>query len=199
MFSALALALCLVCAGCMAALFPAAPPVVSFALSVAPAGTSAYKYSREERAGGTMLEDATLRAGIVADIMADDALSYMDVHTYCYKGRVFLLGEFERRSQVSRLVAIAKGQTGAVSVTGYLFPKGASLCDRPQDLYLAGKVRAALIGDGDVRSTNIDVEVVQCNAVLLGVVSGREEARGVEAAARRVEGVLSVKSYLFWE
>ncbi len=185
--------------GCLAAMVPASGPVVSFVVAVAPASATAYKFSQEERGSGEMLADTGIRANIVAEIMADDSLSYLNMHTYSYSGRVFLLGEYQNRAQVRRLVSIAKGTPGVVSVTGYLFPKGASFCGRPDNLYLAGKIRAALIGASEVRSTNIDVEVVQCNAVLLGVVASSEEARRVEGVARGVAGVLEVKNYLFWE
>ena len=199
LLAAVAVALaCALLTGCMAAVVPATG-AVGTAVAVAPAGTTAYKLSQEERGSGQMLSDAFIRASIVSEIMADDGLSYLDLHTYCFSGRVFLLGEFQSRSQVARLNAIAKGVSGVVSVTCYLFPKGASFCGKPENLYLAGKIRAALIGASDVRSTNIDVEVVQCNAILLGVVGSQEEARRVVDTARGVEGVLSVKSYLFTE
>lgn len=182
--------------GCMAAVVPATG-VVGAAVAVAPAGSTAYKVSREERGSGQMIEDMRIRATIIAEIMADESLSYLDMHTYSFAGRVFLLGEYQDRSQIPRLQAIAKGTLGVVSVTTYLFRKGESLCGKTDNLYLAGKVRAALIGTSEVRSTNIDVEVVQCNAILLGVVASDEEAGRVVEAARGVEGVLAVKSYLF--
>lgn len=180
----------------MAAVVPATG-VVGAAVAVAPAGSTAYKVSREERGSGQMIEDMRIRATIIAEIMADESLSYLDMHTYSFAGRVFLLGEYQDRSQIPRLQAIAKGTLGVVSVTTYLFRKGESLCGKTDNLYLAGKVRAALIGTSEVRSTNIDVEVVQCNAILLGVVASDEEAGRVVEAARGVEGVLAVKSYLF--
>ena len=38
-----------------------------------------------------------------------------------------------------------------------------------------GKIRAELIGDREISSTNIDVKAIQCHVVLLGIVGSKKE------------------------
>jgi hyperosmotically inducible protein len=61
---------------------------------------------------------------------------------------------------------------------------------------ISTKVQASLINDPAIHSTNIDVKVVQCHVVLLGVVGTESEAAKAVAHARSVEGVSGVVSYL---
>jgi hyperosmotically inducible protein len=61
---------------------------------------------------------------------------------------------------------------------------------------IAGKVDAKLTADKDIRSTNIDVKVVQCNVVLLGIVRSGEEIAKATAHAKSVAGVRNVTSFL---
>jgi hyperosmotically inducible protein len=42
-------------------------------------------------------------------------------------------------------------------------------------LNIDGKIRAELIGDREISSTNIDVKAIQCHVVLLGIVGSKKE------------------------
>jgi hyperosmotically inducible protein len=57
-------------------------------------------------------------------------------------------------------------------------------------------VKGKLIGDTDIGSTDIEVKTVQCNVVLLGLVSSRNQINKAIAYAKSVEGVRNVTSYL---
>jgi len=57
-------------------------------------------------------------------------------------------------------------------------------------------LKSKLVADMDVWSTNIDVKVVQCHVVLLGIVESKEEITRAVAHARSVAGVRDVTSYL---
>ncbi|MGZ3606419.1 MAG: BON domain-containing protein, partial [Syntrophales bacterium] len=63
-------------------------------------------------------------------------------------------------------------------------------------LAIRGKVDAKLVADKDIWSTNIDIKVVQCNVVLVGIVKTSREIAKATAHAKSVEGVRSVTSYL---
>jgi hyperosmotically inducible protein len=107
------------------------------------------------------------------------------------------VGEYAKESQKERAISIAQAVEGVRSVHTYILPKKkGDKCGAAKSLEIRGKVDAKLVADKDIWSTNIDVKVVQCNVVLLGIVkSGKEISRTV-AHARSVEGVRSVKSYL---
>ena len=58
------------------------------------------------------------------------------------------------------------------------------------------KVKAKLIGDEDIWSTNVDVKTVQCNVILVGIVGSKEEITKAISHAKSVEGARKVTSYL---
>jgi len=82
-------------------------------------------------------------------------------------------------------------------VTTFLLPKKpGDPCGTTDNLEKKALVSKALIADKDIWSTNVNVEVVQCRVVLLGIVGSRAELDKAVAHARAVPGVREVKSFL---
>jgi hyperosmotically inducible protein len=110
---------------------------------------------------------------------------------------VYLIGEYDKASQKNRAIKIAKSIEGVKSVTTYLLPKKkGDVCGTDDNIKLALEVKAKLVGDRDIWSTNIDVKSVQCNIVLYGLVASERKITKAIAHAKSVEGVRSVKSLL---
>lgn len=161
-------------------------------------GCGVYGVAVEERTTGEWADDSKIALLIEKEFLADDLVKYMDFDAYCYRRHVYVVGEYESREQVAQAVKIAKAAEGVRQVTTYLLPKrkddpGCGTLDTA-DLYQ--KVKSKLIGDKTIWSTNIDVEIVQCNVVLLGVVGSQKEKSAAEAHARSVKEVRGVKSFL---
>ncbi len=156
-----------------------------------------YKVAVDERSVKTMAQDKLIVAKIVANFLDDDSIKVLDISAACYNGQVYLVGEYETQKQKEQAIAIAKGVEGVKSVSAYLLPKKEiEGCKTADNLKMMAKVKAALIKDTDIWSTNVDVKVIQCNAVLLGAVGSENEINKSIAHAKGVEGVKAVKSYL---
>ena len=69
-------------------------------------------------------------------------------------------------------------------------------CGTTKNLELTGRVKSKLIGDKDIRSTNIVVKTMQCKIALYGYAGSKAEIQKAIAHAKSVAGVRSVKSYL---
>jgi osmotically-inducible protein OsmY len=65
-----------------------------------------------------------------------------------------------------------------------------------ENLEIVGKVKARLVGDKEIWSTNIDIKSIQCRVVLYGLVGSKKEINKAIAHAKSVEGVRGVKSFL---
>jgi len=86
---------------------------------------------------------------------------------------------------------------GVKSVTTHLLPKKRDdLCGTSDNIAIVGQVKASLIKDKDIWSTNVKVKSVQCNVVLLGIVGSEGEISRAISHAKNVEGVRSVRSFL---
>ena len=160
-------------------------------------GCAIYGVAVDERNVKTIAADGKIKASIVSGFVGDDLVKILYISTYCYSGHVYLIGEYDQETQRDRVVTIAKGIKGVRSVTPYLLAKRkGDLCGMTDNLSVLTKVKAKLIGDKTIHSTNIDVEVVQCQVVLLGIVETRNEIEKAVTHAGAVEGVRKVKSFL---
>lgn len=156
-----------------------------------------YGVAVEERKASVIAADAKITATIQKGFLEDNDVKALDISAYCYNGHVYLAGEYDRAPQKERAIMIAKGVEGVRSVHTYILPKKKNdTCGTSDNLAIRGKVDAKLVADKDIMSTNIDVKVVQCNVVLLGIVKTSREITRATAHAKSVEGVRSVTSYL---
>jgi hyperosmotically inducible protein len=156
-----------------------------------------YSAAVDERNVSTIASDTSIKGEIVKKFIDDDQIKSLDISTGCYRGHVYLVGEYDKAVQKERAIKIAKSVEGVKSVTTYLLPKKkGDLCGTDENLAIAGKVKVKLIGDKDIWSTNIDVKSVQCNVVLYGLVGLKTEINKAIAHAKSVDGVRSVKSFL---
>lgn len=156
-----------------------------------------YGVAVEERKAGAIAADTKITTTIQKRFLEDSDVKALDISAYCYNGNVYLVGEYDRTPQKEKAITIAKGVEGVISIHTYILPKKKSdTCGTRDNLAIRGTVDAKLIEDKDIWSTNIDVKVVQCNVVLLGIVKSSREIAKATAHAKSIEGVRSVTSYL---
>ncbi|MGO9138092.1 MAG: BON domain-containing protein [Syntrophales bacterium] len=156
-----------------------------------------YGVAVDERKATTIASDKKITATIQEKFLEDSAVKVIDISSYCYDGKVFLVGEYDTIQQKEKAERIAKNVEGVKSVRTYLLPKKkGDTCGTSDNVVITGKVDAELTADKDIRSTNIDVKVVQCNVALLGIVGSAEEIAKATAHAKSVEGVRKVTSFL---
>lgn len=160
-------------------------------------GCAVYDVAVEERSVGSYVDDEAITFEIEKDFLADDKVKYLDYDASSYEGHVYIVGEYESRSQVDRAVAIAKGVKGVRTVTTYMLPKNDNdHCGTTDNLEIYGRLKKDLVADGDVWSTNVEIKTVQCNVILLGIVGSSSERAKIIDYAKKTKGVRSVKSYL---
>ncbi|MFC1535219.1 BON domain-containing protein [Thermodesulfobacteriota bacterium] len=159
--------------------------------------TIVYKTVVDERTVKTIANDTKIKGKILAKFIDDNTVKTLDISASCYEGRVYLIGEYDTIKQKDRAIEIAKNTEGVKFVTTYLLPKKKdSLCGTKENLTITAKVKAKLVGDKNIWSTNIDIKTMQCIVVLWGLVGAQEEIRKSIVHAKSVEGVKNVKSFL---
>lgn len=161
-------------------------------LPLAGCGYSAYGLYDDKRLMDTITDDKGIATAIKTDLMENNFSQGWGTAVYCYYGNVYLVGEVPQHMR-DRAVTIARRHKGVRSVTTHWFSPATSATS---NFVLAAKLRSALIGKDKLSSTRIDTEVNAGRVVLLGVVENARERGLALDAARRVEGVTSVKSYL---
>jgi hyperosmotically inducible periplasmic protein len=160
-------------------------------------GCTAYEAAVDERHVGTIADDTIIKGKILKKFIEDDKIKILDISIGCYRGHVYLVGEYEVPPQKNRAIELAESVDGVKQVTTYLVPKKKNdFCGLEDNLAIEGKVKAKLIKDKDIWSTNIDVKSVQCHVVLYGLVGSKAEINKAVAHAKSVAGTRGVTSLL---
>ncbi len=156
-----------------------------------------YNAAVDERGLSTQAQDDWIEANIKKLLYQDEEAKLSDISVHSYEGRVYLVGEYDYPRQVDRAVKLAKSVAHVVSVQSVFWEKKEhEACGTFDDLSLRTKIRSELIQRSDLTSPNVDVAVVQCNVVLLGLLGSRTEISRAVDAAKGVDGSASVKSLL---
>lgn len=156
-----------------------------------------YGAAVDERNVKTIASDNEIKLAILNRFSKDELVGIMDFSVSSYQGHVYLIGEYKTEAQRDRAVEIARNQPGVKGMTTYLIPEDPrSACGPAKNLELTAKVKAKLVGDKEIWSTNIDVKTMQCITVLWGLVGTQTEVEKAVFHAGSVEGVDRVRSYL---
>jgi hyperosmotically inducible protein len=176
----------------MALLLLCAPPAQ--ARSVTPWG-AVYELVRDERSLSDISIDKAIATEIKAALLEKNGKLGLAVKTYCYLGKVVLLGQLADDSFKSFAVATARKTPGVKGVTTHWVPpsrRGSTI----SDLEIAAKLRAELVEDKDISATQVEAEVFSGHVFLLGMVRSQKDAAKAAAHAKSVSGVKSVTSLL---
>ncbi len=168
-----------------------------FILLLSLSGCTIYNAAVDERPVGTIADDTVIKGKILKKFLADEEIKTLDISVGCYRGHVYLVGQYDRPVQKEHAIKIAKSVDGVKRVTTYLVPKKKhDYCGLEDNLEIEGKVKAKLVKDKDIWSTNIDVKSVQCHIVLYGLVGSKAEIKKAVAHAKSVGGTRGVTSFL---
>jgi hyperosmotically inducible periplasmic protein len=186
----------IIVAVCLAALSsqPAQAGFVSLAQALTP-WSSIYEVARDERRVADIASDKRIATTIKAKLLQKDGKLGLAVKTYCFLGRVMLLGQLSDAGFKRFAVATAKGTGGVRSVSTYwVAPEKKSTT--AVDIEIAAKIRAALVADTGVSATQVECEVFGRHVYLLGMVRSQKDAAKSVAHAKAVLGVTRVTSLL---
>lgn len=177
----------------MLLLFLVLAPVAAQAFPT-PWGT-VYGLARDERSIIDITTDKAATTEIKAKLMDKDRMLGLAVKVYCFVGRVTLLGQVGDESFREFAEATARSAQGVKSVETYWEPE-TDESTLAGDLEVAARLRAALVADEGLSSTQIEIEVFAGKVYLLGMVRSQRDADRTVTQATVVPGVLSVTSLL---
>ena len=145
---------------------------------------------KDERTVGTILDDNIIEANIFKDVVTDPMLDgTTHINTTVVNGVALLTGEVSNNQQKFRAAEIANSYQGIDQVGNQLEILGkSSLTSRTNDALITTKVKAELLRDKNVNSSNIKVVTERSVVYLMGIV-GAQEGETAVALAKQVGGV----------
>lgn len=193
--SAILTAVCLVAAGCSKPVdsVPVTAPTAPVnamspppAVVPAPAGTTV----------GTAIDDTVVTASVKSALLSDADIKSFDFKVETRKGVVMLSGFVENQMQLDRANTLTKGVAGVTSVQNNVTLKSGSTTvgNKVDDSIITGKVKAALIADEAIKSTDIAVVTRKGEVQLSGFVNNQTQIDRAVLVASAVEGVSKVNN-----
>ena len=152
-----------------------------------------YESARDERSIGQQAKDKAVVVSIKGKMADRDGKMALKVKTYCFVGRVFLVGAIDDKGFRDFAVKTAKGTENVRSVKTHFVKETDTT---KADLEIAARVRTALIAEKDLSATQIENEVMNGEVVMLGMVRSKKDASLAVKTARAIDGVRKVTSYL---
>lgn len=176
-------------------LIPGAP---SYFSSLIGGGQSAYATAVDERTTEQQMLDSIIAGHAQAELYKHKDIRANQITTYCYFGRLYLVGEYDSQEQLRNIYECVDKVENKRGVVSHLYLKNE---EEDHDIITEqlkyAELRTQLLADFEVTSTPIDVEIVQGDIILLGVISEKEERDRIMAHALSMDGINRVISYLY--
>jgi len=138
-----------------------------------------YKGATDERSVGTIMDDSILSTKIKTKMIGDEFVKARNIDVDVLNGVVYLIGVVESSSQKRMAAGIARGVEGVRHVENQLLVGKTTIGQDLNDTMLTSKIRAKLLQDPDIRSTNIDVDTNNNVITLTGIVKTDKERNRV--------------------
>ncbi|MBI9080902.1 MAG: BON domain-containing protein [Pseudodesulfovibrio sp.] len=158
----------------------AVPQTVSLAITAAGTVHKTVLIAADERNASDMLSDKMLTIQAQA-LLLDE--SGTDIDASCLNGDMYLVGEYVTLADRDHAIEELQTLKGVKSVKGVLKPMPTSLAAMVEpaitDKHAETVIESGLLAALHIKSANVDVEVVQGEAFIVGVVKDKAEADAV--------------------
>ncbi|HKI80908.1 MAG TPA: BON domain-containing protein [Pseudodesulfovibrio sp.] len=176
-------------------LIPGAPSYVS---SIIGGGQSIYETAVDERTTEQQMLDAIVAGHAQAELYKNKDIRTDQITTYCYFGKLYLVGEYDSQEQLRTIYECVDKVEGKRQVVSRLYLRDTGgENDFFSDQAMYAELRTQLMADFEVTSTPVEVQIVQGDIILLGVIHDKEERDRIMAHAMSMDGVNRVVSYLY--
>lgn len=145
---------------------------------------------------GTVIDDSVITTEVKAALLADPDVRSFEVKVETRKGEVMLSGYVENTMQIERAAAVARSIMGVKTLQNNMSLKGGATTAgmKLDDSVVTTKVKAALLGDNQVKSRDIAVVTLKGEVQLSGFVDSQKQIDRALVVATGVEGVSRVNN-----
>jgi hyperosmotically inducible protein len=159
---------------------------------IAGGATGGYKVATDERSVGNMWDDSTITSKIKTALVKDPNVSARKIDVDTVEGHVVLTGVVPTLSESQKATEIARSVVGVQKVTNNLQLGSRSFGQAVDDKVIGTRIKSKLIGEPEIRSLNIDVDVNLGVVTLTGIVENSKQRERVIAIARTTAGTQKI-------
>lgn len=145
---------------------------------------------------GTEIDDSVLTTKVRSGLLSDSDVKSFDIKAETRKGEVQLSGFVDNQAQIDRALAVVRAIDGVVTVDNKIAIKGSATTvgNKVDDGIVTTRVKAALLGDERVKSSDIGVLTRKGQVQLSGFVDSQSQMDRAVLVARGIDGVLLVSN-----
>ncbi len=161
------------------------------------------KAAQSELSPETLAGDGSLKLQLREAILEDQTYAGLSISPHVYMGRGFVVGSVETVEQANGILRAARTVQGLRSLQGHLpvrkkVPEGSDeeSGGSISNLTIKAEVKANLASVPSIVTSQVDIEVLDGNVVLLGVVHSEGVRDAAQREALNVSGVNEVTNLL---
>lgn len=165
-------------------------------VAIAAASLAACTATRTQKTAGEQIDDSVITGKVKAALVDNESTKARQIDVETFRGTVQLNGFVDSADAKAAAGRVASGVEGVKKVDNNLGIQGErrSAGEAIDDSVITAKVKAALIGDKDVKAHEVNVETRDGVVQLSGFVDNATAKSTAAQVARGVSGVKDVKN-----
>jgi len=164
------------------------------------AGVVGGKVMLQDKTIGESASDTTIWTKIRATLLKSDVVEPGNINIEVNEGRVLLTGFVQSDQDIIKVLKIVWAQIGVKEVINELKIQDkwneTSAFDDMRDGWITTKIKAKLLLESDVKSTNYTIETINSIVYIFGIASNEQELNIVKNVAENITNVKQVVSYV---
>ena len=147
----------------------------------------------DPRSVGTQIDDNIMQKNLTTRLLMKDNKYILSINTKVLDGRIFITGEVVATEEKLQITKMAWETKGVRSVKNDLIIKSEfNFQQSAKDLLITSQLRAALIFNKNIKSTNYNIDTYKKKIYIYGIAQTKDELKEVIKEAKEILDVKNV-------
>ena len=147
----------------------------------------------DPRSLGTQIDDSIMEKNLITRLTMHEKRYFLSIKSKVLDGRIFITGKVDKPEEKLKITKIAWETSGVRSVRNDIKIKEKfNLKQSAKDALITSQLRAALIVNKTIKSTNYQIDTYKNNIYIYGIARSRDELEIVVDEANSIETVNNV-------
>ena len=147
----------------------------------------------DPRSLGTQIDDSIMEKNLTTRLTIQEKKYFLSIKTKVLDGRIFITGKVDNPEEKLKITKIAWETSGVRSVRNDIKVKEKfNLKQSAKDAFITSQLRAALIVNKTIKSTNYQIDTYKNNIYIYGIARSRDELELVVDEANSIINVNKV-------
>lgn len=147
----------------------------------------------DPRSVGTQIDDNIMQKNLTARLLVKDKKYLLSINTKVLDGRIFITGTVDNPEKKLQITKSAWETKGVRSVKNdIIIKKEFNFQQSAKDLLITSQLRAALIFNENIKSTNYNIDTYKKKIYIYGIAQTKDELKEVVKEAKEILDVENV-------